>query len=200
MVLMKKGLIVKVCYHKPVRSFTEFYDSIVDSGFDPTIKTKYSILKRYSMRVRPWKIVASIAMIGLLLGVFSTINFEGREKPPHRGNAIQSDLALPSESVFLNRSELIQEIEHNLSGRDIQTVALVGMGGSCKTTLARQYARALAKTDEGKMILRGFQEIKNPNEKEEKIIQFVKERHAFLETRVHDPRFLGIRFQTDPDT
>jgi tetratricopeptide (TPR) repeat protein/DNA-binding CsgD family transcriptional regulator len=116
----------------------------------------------------------------------------------------RSDLIIPTESIFLNRSELIHQIDEKLKRQgDIQTVALVGPGGAGKTTLARQYARmqkansiweinaetheslntsfeklaqTLAKTEEDQKVLRGIQEMKNSTEKEEKIIQFIKDR------------------------
>ena len=83
----------------------------------------------------------------------------------------------------------------------IQTVALVGMGGSGKTILARQYARlhkisvvweinaetkesllssiealayALATTEDDKKNVKRFLDINNPLEREEKIIQWVR--------------------------
>jgi tetratricopeptide (TPR) repeat protein/DNA-binding CsgD family transcriptional regulator/GTPase SAR1 family protein len=117
---------------------------------------------------------------------------------------VRSDLVLPNKAVLLNRQALITQIDEKLKGQsEIQTIAFVGMGGSGKTTLARQYAhqqkanviweinaetleslkssfenlaQRLSKTDEDQKILRGVQEIKNSIEKENKIIQFVKDR------------------------
>ncbi|HUX79460.1 MAG TPA: tetratricopeptide repeat protein, partial [Alphaproteobacteria bacterium] len=126
---------------------------------------------------------------------------EGDEK---KQNAFtRSELVIPSKSALLDRPDLMRQIDDKLKSKDgIQTVALVGIGGAGKTTLSRQYARhqkanivweinaetheslersfenlaqALSKTEEDKKTLRGLQEIKDPQEKEEKLIQFVKE-------------------------
>jgi tetratricopeptide (TPR) repeat protein/DNA-binding CsgD family transcriptional regulator len=120
-------------------------------------------------------------------------------------SSIRSDLMIPTDSAFLQRSELMAQIDNKFKGqhRGIQTVALVGIGGAGKTTLARQYAKEqkesvvwevnaetqeslmrsfenlayfLSKTEEDKKILTALQEIKAIEEKEEKILQFVKER------------------------
>ena len=117
-------------------------------------------------------------------------------------SALRSDLILPTNSVFLDRPELTQDINTKLiNQKGIQTIALVGPGGSGKTTLARQYAhqqkenviweinaetheslrasfenlaQALSQTEEDKKELRGLLEIKDPTKREENILQFVK--------------------------
>ena len=107
-------------------------------------------------------------------------------------------------SLTLNRPEIIDQIKMKLKKQDdIQTVALVGVGGAGKTTIARQYAckqkvsylweinaetkeslkasfeniaKKLANTEEYQKTLREIQALKDPAEKEEAIIHFVKSR------------------------
>ena len=120
-----------------------------------------------------------------------------------KGSTIRSDLIIPAETALLHRPELISQIDDKFKEQaGIQTVALVGPGGAGKTTIARQYAHqqksnviweinaetpeslkssfenlayALTKTGKDQKILREIQGIKNSTEREEKIIQFVKE-------------------------
>ncbi|WP_032112537.1 tetratricopeptide repeat protein [Candidatus Paracaedibacter symbiosus] len=144
--------------------------------------------------------LAAFFVIGLISSVLLAFQWD---KKGHKHLHSQPDLIIPKESVFLNRPELINQIDNKLKGQSgIQSVALVGMGGSGKTTLARQYARmhiadivweinaetrenlntsfeklaqVLAKRELDQITLARIKEIKDPLEKEERIILFVKE-------------------------
>lgn len=117
---------------------------------------------------------------------------------------IRSDLVLPSEMTLVNRSELIARINDEFkSQKGIGSVAIVGIGGAGKTTLARSYGKqfrsgvmweinaetqgsllqsfegladALTATEDDKRLLRGIQETKDTVKKQDKIIAFVRER------------------------
>jgi len=149
---------------------------------------------------KPWKWYGLLGFILLSAISIGFVLFYERQIEP----SIRSDLIIPAESFFLERPKLLAEIDEKFKGqKGIQTIALVGIGGAGKTTLARQYAHAqrgsvlweinaetkeslkrsfenlaenLSKTEKDQKILRGIQEIKDPAEKEVKIIQFVKER------------------------
>jgi tetratricopeptide (TPR) repeat protein len=60
----------------------------------------------------------------------------------YSSNKIISDLPIPHEKVILNREQIMESIDTKLSKtKGINVVALTGLGGSGKTTLARQYAK-----------------------------------------------------------
>lgn len=115
---------------------------------------------------------------------------------------IKADRINQNETAFLMRPGLFKEI-HTILNRNsgIQTIALIGIGGSGKTTLAHQYANQqkaniiwefnaesfesltesfenlaynLAEKEEDKSKLRAIQEIKSSKERREKFLQFVK--------------------------
>lgn len=117
---------------------------------------------------------------------------------------VHSEEIFLKESAFLQRPELLVEIDKKFKELlTIQIIALVGPGGSGKTVLARQYvdqqktdviweinaetneslkssyenlAETLAKKEVDKKALRAIREIEKPEERENKIIQFVKEK------------------------
>lgn len=69
---------------------------------------------------------------------------EGRIKPTKKmccSPSISSDLKIPPNSIYLCRLSLFQRMKESLHKPGLQTVILVGAGGSGKTTLARSYAK-----------------------------------------------------------
>lgn len=156
---------------------------------------------------------ASIGIIGIIIFYFFVFYIERAINIPIadlQEESLRSDLILPTDSVLLNRPQLIKTIEEALKTSDqnvgtngIKTIALVGIGGSGKTTLARYYARqqeasvvaevdaetkeglsesfeSLAKilsiTEEDKKNLRKIQDIGFVKERDKQILLFVKEK------------------------
>ncbi|WP_232223209.1 hypothetical protein [Candidatus Odyssella acanthamoebae] len=95
---------------------------------------------------KTWAVGAAffiLSIVGLVVSISSPFN---NEPFLHNGKilltqSICSDLPLPHTGMLLQRPELINEIKEVFkSPEEIGTVALVGIGGAGKTTLARQYA------------------------------------------------------------
>ena len=53
---------------------------------------------------------------------------------------ISNHMFIPDKKIMIERKELINAINHKLSIKGLQAIALTGIGGSGKTTLARRYA------------------------------------------------------------
>ena len=122
--------------------------------------------------------------------------------PPKYISIVRSPLSPPQDTSLLDREELIQEMTEKLNKQiDIQTIALVGIGGAGKTTLTRQYERsqnasvtweinaetkyslsssfkdlayALAQTAEQRDELTFIQNIQNQEERDKLILSFVR--------------------------
>lgn len=169
-------------------------------------------LKNIFIRKRPQVFLTGlISAISISILVFSIMSKGGKQEfsetyltTKQLKAFIRTDLILPSDSTLLQRPELIKQIDDGFKNRKgIQTVALIGIGGSGKTTVARYYtkqqenkviweinaetnasliesfeklAQTLSRTEEDIKILRGLRESKNFSERKEGIISFVKER------------------------
>lgn len=184
--------------------------------------------------------VLSLSAIGILaftinsnkIGKAPRVN-KIQENKSQKPYSVRSDLPIPVETALLQRPQLMTQIEDKLKGQQgIQTVALVGIGGAGKTTIARQYAHAqkssivweinaettgslissceklayaLSKTEEEKKILRELHDIKNTQEREDKIILLVKEKLKYHSNwlLIYDnvEKFMDLQkyFPFDPD-
>ncbi len=145
-------------------------------------------------------VIAGLALLCCLL-IFAGLMWA---KPASQNSSLRSDLILPSDLTLVDRSDLISQINHAFKQqKGIASVAIVGIGGAGKTTLVRNYGKALqnkivwevnaetqeslqrsfedlayalANNDDDKNELREIQEIQIPNQKQERIIAFVRDR------------------------
>ncbi|OJX05136.1 MAG: hypothetical protein BGO76_01740 [Caedibacter sp. 38-128] len=117
---------------------------------------------------------------------------------------IKSELIMPIEPILLERSKIIKKMRKFFKEKlDITTIALTGVGGSGKTTIARYYAQyqeapvnweinaeteetllqsfetlgyALPKTKREQNLLKELGKLENNKQKREKLILFVREK------------------------
>lgn len=188
------------------------YSVEVSPSANPSVKRLkktndiFNFQAKIIFKIIEWKLPITFIVLLIVCSSTGFIYFKraAEENQSSTENFVRSDLIIPTESALLDRPDLITEIDGKLNGkRGIQTIVLIGIGGSGKTTLARQYAQhqkanviweinaethenlersfeslaeTLSKSSENKQIFKEIQEIKNPAAREKKIIQFVKER------------------------
>ena len=175
-------------------------------GNQLTTKSPKGVVSRILETPRTHLLLVFIFLLGACGFVF--LGFMG-DKSKHQGDkpkvfSIRSDLSIPTEATLLKRSKLLEQIETGLKKQDgIRTVSVIGMGGSGKTTLARQYARssdaaivweinaetresllqsfeglayALSQATGEENVLQKIGHLQNLKEKEEKIFLFVRDK------------------------
>ncbi len=119
---------------------------------------------------------------------------------------VRTDLDVPQKSALLEHKKLFSEIQNKLSHNEgVQTLALIGIGGAGKTTVARRYAqsqltsviseinaqsnesiydsfvklaKALTQTEDDEKKLGNILELKLLKDREDKLAQFVKQHLA----------------------
>lgn len=190
----------------------------VPSSFDGVLEDqspKYFFMQSFFKKLLSQRLKYKYLLLGtvsataliLLIGTQSFVTFFPNHALYHsKSHPIRSDLFVPSAATFLNRPDLILQIERQFSQQrrePIQTVALVGVGGAGKTTLAHHYAssqqlpvvweihaetreslnrsfvglaQTLSKTEADQKEFKKLRDIKNLEERMENLKTFVKER------------------------
>jgi len=144
-------------------------------------------------------VVALALCIAVYLGGKKNITFGSDDD-----GGLHSELSLPQDGVLLSRGKIISHIKKSFASQSgIQTVALVGIGGVGKSTIARKYARelnpqiiweinaesrvtlalslkqiayAIVSTENKKNELDRILEIKDVSERESSLFMFLKEK------------------------
>lgn len=191
-------------YHELVNNNSKkgnFEENII---INPVRTEPITTFKKIFSNKRQRLIFTAIFFISIFCFGFWTVkNIRVGESQPTRDmQEIRSDLLVPAKNTFLERPLLTSEIEKRLEKqKDIRTVALVGIGGSGKTTLARQYLRSqkypivwelnaetkeslvrsfdnlayvLSRTSEEREELNSIQKIEDSQERSKRILFFVK--------------------------
>lgn len=164
-----------------------------------------TMISLFTTSILKWKIPIAAVFSFLICCAAGFITFKnGDHLITQEGSLTRSELALPAKYTLLDRPALIAEISKKLNAQEeIQTIALVGLAGTGKKVLARQYAKqqrgtviweinserletilgsferlayALAKSEKEKQTVDAFQEIRSPEEREQHLVLFVKER------------------------
>ena len=183
-----------------------FPKTLVESGKEAFNKACETLPFEEELSFKKPPVVSKKFLIGGLIFLALSICLVGlltfRHKKPSPGPTLRSDLVLPVKTAFLERLEILNQIEKKLSGEeDIEIIVLVGAGGAGKTTLARHFGRrceaslvweinaetkisllnsfkdlayVLTQTEEHRKTFNLIQNIRNPEEQEKQLLNFVK--------------------------
>jgi DNA-binding CsgD family transcriptional regulator len=153
-----------------------------------------------SIKIKQLKVTKRL-IVGIVIVIFIIIFLVVTWHFTSQNELIISTLNIPNSNVFVDRRDIIEKIDKCLSKyKGIKTVAIVGIGGSGKTTIARQYAQnknyslvweinaetkqtliesieklaySISSTEEGRQEFRVIQQLKDDLIKEEALVQFL---------------------------
>lgn len=183
---------------KPVSDYSQSDPKEIESGIPKNI-----FCSKTGFLAGKWKYLSRMVLllVGIVgVGLATLLSIKEEEKIEKR---IQSDLIISPESALLLRPGLIKQIDEKIEKNkdDIQILAITGMGGTGKTTLARQWAYqqkspvvweinaetqesisesfknlayTIARTQEDNKILKSINEIEDGKIREKRILLFLK--------------------------
>jgi len=119
--------------YQAIENSLEGQNKEVDNLVTPPVRSKLIKNKNFILALALFSLLTSWIIILKFFTLDTTTNQEH----------VSNDLPLPYESMLLKRPSILDKIEEKLDDSDsIQTIALVGIAGAGKTTIAHQYARA----------------------------------------------------------
>jgi len=126
-----------------IQEFNKEYQAIKNSFQTEHQKTQ-KLIESFFFKSKLTKrnfIILLVFFIPLIYGVI-VLQFVTEDKATNSDQII-IDLLLPHQKALLGRQSIFATIEEKLANANngIKTIALVGIGGSGKTTIARRYAR-----------------------------------------------------------
>jgi len=144
-ILLKRILAPNINIEPIIETFKNSYDHLIDTSIKSNLESNIPSKKpsylgfftnKYNLRVTLATAAIAIICIAYRLSFI--------DKPPstnmdHKhSRSIRSDLVVPAGSTYLNRPNIMAKINESLKGNDgIQAVALVGIAGAGKTTIAQ---------------------------------------------------------------
>jgi tetratricopeptide (TPR) repeat protein/DNA-binding CsgD family transcriptional regulator len=167
-----------------IAEFNQTYDNTISylNGISPPnyldiidSPKNESIIKHYI----PYFIILLTA-----LGIFSIFLYKNFDPLDQIKKNIAFELPLPHKEILLDRTKILKEIDSKFVGKDgIRVVAIVGAGGSGKTTIARQYAKSKnsiltfeINAESNEKILSSLEQIANTlsiNPEDQKILELI---------------------------
>jgi tetratricopeptide (TPR) repeat protein/DNA-binding CsgD family transcriptional regulator len=206
-----KSIIPSASLNEVILSFEKHHETALRQLDHEVLSNDSSPVKQNTSHIFSKKQISNIVLISsIFMGALYLSTYLMNYYRPNgviktdskASRSIRSDLIVPSQGTFLSRPNLMAKIEESLKGKDgIQSVAIVGMGGAGKSTIARRYALtqnftivwevnatnretlmasferlayALCKSEEERKLLQGLQNIKDDLERGEKVLIFVK--------------------------